>query len=425
MTAIVAIDRSDTLSHNREIKLFSSQFLKSSACDRHCPPMEFSPLIARIVTQVQKLPVQLWIGLMVLLPLGTGILGVWLLSKMDDVECQTVWLSPLATESTRLYCAQVTADRRTATDLAEAIKLVDSISLSHPLRQDGDRLVQQWSNRLLELGDAAFQAGKLEDAIAILESIPGNTTLHHSATQRIQQWRETWKTAEDMFQKTQDAIASNDLAIASAEARTLLKINNEYWRTTRFQDIVNQIQTAKENKNAQAAADRKKKIANPPFEKLRPLTTNELMSRWQKEQDQEAGIHLKKARSLAVTGEVSRLQDAIGEAQMVLSGSAEYPQAQQLIKDWSNQIETLEDRPSLNRAVALARNGDIASLEAAITEANSIYFGRALYREAQANIDQWSIQVRQLYDRQYAQELPPNTNPASRDPSLYQIPGTP
>ena len=387
--------------------------------------MQFSLWIDHLCTQVRKLPVQLWIGLIILLPLGTGVLGVWLLSKMDDVECQTVWLSPLATESTRLYCAQITADRQTATDLAEAIKLADSISLSHPLRQDGDRLIQQWSNRLLELGDMAFQNGKLDDAIIMLQSIPDGTPLYASTTQQIEQWRETWKQAEDIVQKVQDAIAADNLLIAFAEARTLLKINNEYWRTTRFQDVVNQIQTAKESKIAQAAADRKKGIANAPFEKMRPLTTDELMSGWQKEQDQEAAIHLQKARSLAATDEVSRLRDAIAEAQMVLSGSAQYTQAQQLIKDWSTQIETAEDRPSLNRATALARKGGIASLEAAITEANRIYFGRALYREAQANIDQWSAQVRQLYDRQYSQELPPNNSIPLSDPSFYQVPASP
>ena len=387
--------------------------------------MQFSLWIDHLCTQVRKLPVQLWIGLIILLPLGTGVLGVWLLSKMDDVECQTVWLSPLATESTRLYCAQITADRQTATDLAEAIKLADSISLSHPLRQDGDRLIQQWSNRLLELGDMAFQNGKLDDAIIMLQSIPDGTPLYASTTQQIEQWRETWKQAEDIVQKVQDAIAADNLLIAFAEARTLLKINNEYWRTTRFQDVVNQIQTAKESKIAQAAADRKKGIASAPFEKMRPLTTDELMSGWQKEQDQEAAIHLQKARSLAATDEVSRLRDAIAEAQMVLSGSAQYTQAQQLIKDWSTQIETAEDRPSLNRATALARKGGIASLEAAITEANRIYFGRALYREAQANIDQWSAQVRQLYDRQYSQELPPNNSIPLSDPSFYQVPASP
>lgn len=386
--------------------------------------MQFFPVIDHLFTQMRKLPAALWVGLIILLPLGTGGLGVLLLSRMDDIECQTVW-SPLTTESTRLYCAQVTADLSTATALAEAIKLADSISLDHPLRQDGDRLIQQWSNRLLELGDTAFQNGKLEDAIAMLESVPNNTSLYTSVAQRIEQWRETWKTAEDIFQKVQDAIAADRLAIAFAEARTLLKVNNNYWRTTRFQEIVNQIQTSKESKSAQTAADRKKRIANAPFERIRPLSTDELMSRWEKEQNQEAGIHLKKARSLAAIGDASRLRDAISEAQMVLSGSVQYTEAQQLIKDWSSNIETIEDRPALNRATALARRGDTASLEAAITEANSIYFGRALYREAQANIDQWTAQVRQLYDRQYSQELPPNDSLPSRDPSFYQIPASP
>ncbi len=386
--------------------------------------MQFSLVIDHLLTQVRKLPAAFWVSLIILLPLGTGGLGVWLLSRMDNVECQTVW-SPLTTESTRLYCAQVTADLSTATDLAEAIKLADSISLDHPLRQDGDRLIQQWSNRLLELGDTAFQNGKLEDAIAMLESVPNHTSLHTSVAERIEQWREMWKTAEGIFQKAQDEIEADRLTIAFAEARTLLKINNNYWRTTRFQEIVNQIQTTKESKSAQTAADRKKRIANASFERVRPLSTDELMSRWEKEQNQEAGVHLKKARSLAAMGDPSRLRDAISEAQMILSGSVQYTEAQQLIKDWSNTIETIEDRPALSRATVLARRGDIASLEAAITEANSIYFGRALYREAQANIDQWSSQVRQIYDRQYSQELPPNDSLPPRDPSFYQIPASP
>jgi hypothetical protein len=386
--------------------------------------MELVPFIGHLFTRVRKLPAQLWIGLIILLPLGTGLFGVWLLSTMDRVECQPGWLSPLATESTQLYCAQVTADLGKATDLAEAIKLAEGISATHPLRQDSDRLIQQWSSRLLELGDAAFHNGKLDDAIIMLQSIPDSTPLHESASQQIEQWRETWEKAEAIFQKIQDEIAADHLVIASAEARTLLKINNDYWRTTRFQEVVNQIQTTKENKNAQAAADRKKGIGND-LNRTRPLTTDELMARWQKEQNQESAIYLQKARSLAGTGEINHLRDAIAEAQMVLSGGSEYTEAQQLIKDWSNQIETVEDRPALNRATALARQGDIASLEAAITEANKIYFGRALYREAQANIDQWTTQVRQLYDRQYSQELPPNTSAPSQAPNSYPMPTNP
>jgi hypothetical protein len=387
--------------------------------------MVFSPVIDRLLIRLQKLPVQLWIGLIVLLPVGTGLFGVWLLSKMESGECQTIWISPFATDSTRLYCAQITADLRTATDLAEAIKLADSISPSHPLRQNGDRLIQQWSNQLLALGDSAFQNGKLEDAITILESIPTNVPVYQLATERKEQWRKSWQEAEDIVQKVQDAIADDEFSIAFAEARTLLKIQNDYWQTTRFQEVMSQIQTSKENKNAQAAADRKKGIVNAPLTKTRPLSTDELMARWQKEQDQESAVHLQKARSLAATNQVARMRDAISEAQMVLSGSAQYPEAQQLIKSWNSQIEAIEDRPRLDRAVALARKGDIASLEAAISEANSVYFGRALYREAQANIDQWTAQVSQLYDRQYSQELPPNTREPAPDPNAYQIPPSP
>lgn len=374
------------------------------------------PFTSRVGQIVHKVPVPLWAIALMILPVGAGIFGLWLLNDWETAECQTVGKTALASESTRLYCAQTIADQDTAPDLAEAIQLADSISLQHPLRQDGDRFIQRWANKLLDKAEATFQEGKLEDAIKTAESIPAHISVRETADARIQKWQDTWKSAEKLFDEAQTAIQDDKFSIALLNARKLLRVPNQYWNTQRFQDLVNQIQAAKESRK-KVAHDRSK--ANDLMA-TKPLTTNDLIDRWQKEQAAEAATHLAKAQQLAASGGIDRLKDAIAEAEMVFSSTPQYPQAQKLIAEWNRRIETAEDQPYLDRATALASKGDIVSLQSAISEANNIYFGRALYREAQRRIDQWTVQVQELSAQQAAQQLPPNPGTPVR--SDYQIP---
>jgi hypothetical protein len=344
--------------------------------------------------------------LLLLLPIGAGGMAFWALRQMDGAECRLAQGVDESSDSTKLYCAQVLADRRDPDDLAEAIRLAAMIAPDHPLSQDRDRLVQQWSERLLELADATYHDGKLEDALYLLKAIPPQSQVYKSAARRTDTWQADWKQAEEIYEAAQTALGDRDLIIAQAEARKLLKIPNDHWRTTRFQALVNEIQTAKEDKNAEkAAAARQQAKPAPP---ANPLTTDDLIARWNREQEGESAAHLQKAQRLASGGDVTSLRDAISEAELVFSGTSHYAQAQALIAGWNRQIEITEDRPYLDRAVALASQGDMASLQAAISEANNIYFGRSLYAEAQRKIDGWTTQVRELSDRQYRQDLPPS-----------------
>jgi hypothetical protein len=56
-------------------------------------------------------------------------------------------------------------------------------------------------------------------------------------------------------------------------------------------------------------------------------------------------------------------------------------------------VETIEDRPYLERAEQIAVNEDIASLQKAITEASQIPYGRALYPAAQKKIRLWRAKI--------------------------------
>ncbi len=380
--------------------------------------MKSAPLLFRVLGTVQKLPLAFWMLLLIALPIGAGSFGIWSLSHMENGECQIAG-TLIASDSMRLYCAQLLADQPTANDLAGAIQLANAISLDHPLRADGDRLIQQWSSRLLELAENTFNEGKLDEAIKLAQEIPEGIALHSTAATRISEWRATWNQGEKISEDTQTALQEDKLSIALVEARKLLKLKNQYWNTMRFQELVNQIQASKEDKKKQAERDRKQELALAK----RSSSADDLIASWQKEQAGEAAARLVKAQRLASRGDVNSVKEAIGEAEQIFSGAVQYAEAQRLITNWSRQVEVSEDRPYLEKAIALANKGDIASLQAAISEANNIYFGRALYREAQSNIDQWTAQVSQLYDQQYSRELPPNTGKSTRDTD-YQIPPT-
>jgi hypothetical protein len=115
-----------------------------------------------------------------------------------------------------------------------------------------------------------------------------------------------------------------------------------------------------------------------------------------REREQEALARLSRARELASAGDVAGLQAAISEARQVLFGTPRYDEAQAAIATWRERIDAIEDRPYLERARTLASQGNSASLEAAIREARRIGWGRPLYPEAQQQIELWQEQVYQL-----------------------------
>jgi hypothetical protein len=131
----------------------------------------------------------------------------------------------------------------------------------------------------------------------------------------------------------------------------------------------------------------------------RPLygRAQELISSWQLEiQDV---MHLDKAREYAQRGDAASLQMAIAEAQAIPNGNPRYKEAQGEIGNWLGTIQTAEDRPLLDRAQSLASRGDAAGLQAAIEQANQVGSGRALSGEADQLVRNWSGQLQEIEDR--------------------------
>ncbi|MGB3495337.1 MAG: hypothetical protein WBA57_21585 [Elainellaceae cyanobacterium] len=136
----------------------------------------------------------------------------------------------------------------------------------------------------------------------------------------------------------------------------------------------------------------------------RPLYSKaqELSRSWQLEvQDLR---RLERAKAMAAPGTVSALQDAIAEVKLVPNSNPRSAEAQQLANEWLNRIYTIEDRPVLERAEQLASQGDVFSLQAAILEARRIGDNRPLHDEARRQIRNWTSQVERIQDRPYLSE---------------------
>jgi hypothetical protein len=108
---------------------------------------------------------------------------------------------------------------------------------------------------------------------------------------------------------------------------------------------------------------------------------------------------LQEAQARAADGTPQGLASAIQQASQVPSDSSQWENAKQFMADWSSSLSDQQDRPILNRADELSFQGDPASLQAAIGEAQRIAPGSSLYKEAQGRIKDWQNQLNPSSER--------------------------
>jgi hypothetical protein len=321
--------------------------------------------------------------------------AVKLLLEVPELpDCWAVYLANHST-SAQLYCAEKMATRRTIEDMQRAIELVSHLPSDDGLHTKGKQLAEQWSAELLALSEATFQEGNLERALQGLGAISPESRSFATAQKQGQQWQALWDKAESLYQQADAKISERKWSEAMAIARELLRIGNSYWETTKYQELMESLDLARGDQNPKTAAERAPAKAKQSL--LEQSQT--LLARERQQESGAIAARFSKAQALARSGDLAGLQAAIAEAEPVMYGSGQFEEIQQAVKRWKQQIETIEDRPHLDRAIALARQGDATSLQAAIDEAYQIYPGRSLYDEARGHINQWTNQLYGQQDR--------------------------
>ena len=439
----------------------------------------------------------LWAFLLAFIPGTIGFMAMAILFKLPTApNCPSIFW-PLASASVRVHCAQVAASKETVKDLLQAIDLVKNLPQTHPLRSEIDRNVEDWSRSVLQLADESFQAGRLEEAIEIARKLPEDVSIYKLVEDQIDSWKLTWARATDIYKEAEGELREQRWQSAFMRSAKLLRLNNRFWASTKYEELNNLIVTAREdgeklaeaeslsksrnvdkilkgiklaqsigknsyvyqkaqeaipdfglrmlalaeNKLEQRDADEAIYIAQkiPPISAIEPETTDfislaeaqrnawtgtisgleaavasaqqidsnrpiyqkaqKLIASWQLEIEDVS--RLERARTLASQGSIGDLSAAIAEAKMIPSNNPRGREARKEINNWASQVQTIEDRPYLERAEELALFGDTSSLKGAIAEASRIRRGRSLYREAQKKIAAWSAKVQRVEDQPY------------------------
>ncbi|NWF59152.1 MAG: chromosome segregation ATPase [Fischerella sp.] len=258
----------------------------------------------------------------------------------------------------KLIKAESLAQTDNVDNLLKAIKLVESIGTNSYVYQKAQEAIPELGRKMLDLAQTKLDQRNADEAISIAQQIPPSTGLQS---------------------ETEDFIAL-------AEAQANAWIGN-------VAGLETAIAQAQQIDPSRAIYDK----------------AQQLIARWQIEIEDVS--KLEKARMLASQGTINDLTAAIAEAQQVPDSNPRSEEAREEINRWVAEIQTIEDRPFLERAEEIASFEDVNSLQAAIAEANQIRRGRALYREAQRKIAIWTAKIQLIQDQPYltqARELASN-----------------
>ncbi|MEW6497092.1 MAG: chromosome segregation ATPase [Cyanobacteriota bacterium] len=380
--------------------------------------------------------------LIVLLTGSVGFTAVALLLKLPAVPNCPATFWPLASASMRLYCAQLAANKQTSEDLLQAIALVEALPDDHALRPEINRNIEQWSLDILKIGEQKFQAGKLKEAIEIARQIPKKVSAYNLVDKQVERWESNWKKAESIYNQVEQLLRQSNWTQAFREAVKLSYVDNQYWATTKYNELSKKVQLAREDSakldkayelkrtgridDILAAIKEAEKITPQSYaykeaqdliaecgKKLLDVAENRLeKGNWQGvlevankippsvklEAEKADLIDLAQAASTAASGTSTDLERAIASAQNLRPDRPLYEKAQQFIDRWKREIE---DVARLERARMYAESGLVPDLRTAIAEAQQIPNGNPRYQEARREISRWTTQVETVEDQPY------------------------
>ncbi len=387
-----------------------------------------------------RLSWQHWAILSLVLLGSVGSVATLLLFNLSkSSNCPAVFW-PLASASTRFYCAQLEADTRTVNGLLKAINLVTALPPDHPRRAEMNPLVEQWAEEIFNLAEKDFQAGKIEKAIATVKKIPIDVSVAKLVDEQIQKWRETWAKGQEIMTQLEEHLRQSHWNHSFRLAVDLLNLDNHYWATTKYNEAIakinlaqaesakldkayaifnggginNWIQTIVEaNKigSESYAYQEAQRLVKDAENKIKEYAQNLIDNRNWSELKNLVGLIPEKSSMVEDVGDWSKLSDAgidgntgttdsikaaILSAQQIAPERPLYQLAQELIERWNLELKDLE---KLEIAQKLAISGTIKDLQAAIKKAQEIPAGHPRHNEAQGEVNRWTRQIQVIEDQ--------------------------
>lgn len=405
-------------------------------------------------------------GLLICCTLGSvaTLAFLWLTSLPPSTNCDEI--SPLSPDIDRLSCAQEAARSGQLTDLMTGLKLVESWTPEHPLHNEAQRWMEEWSKSVLIIARQKMADSDLKGAIELARRIPQSSPAYADAQAAIQKWQGNWQVDQAIYARAQDALKQQNWESVSQRILELSESPYRYWNSEKVNELSQRVLAEKKARQTLAQAKQLAQLGSPPdlkaaidlakqmdaksytwAESQSVLTQwgNTLLTiglqRWRERRLPEAigfaqtvaavpALHqesqnllkLSQARQLAIASDtrwkttpkhVWNLMEATAAVRQISSDSRFYAQAQDSLKSWEMQ---LKDTTQLQYAQVMADLGQRDQVQTAIAQAKGIAPDQPRRLQAQTLIAHWQNEVERLADRPYllfARQLAqPGTIPA-------------
>jgi uncharacterized protein (UPF0548 family) len=292
------------------------------------------------------------------------------------------------------------------TKIGEAIRMAMQICPNQYSRIDIQNSIERWSWLLAEKARTHLKQGDVEAAIAAIQWIPDHISLPNDLNQLLWFARaRTLATNPPPKIPTQTDLWS---VLTTLAAIRQLPANSPFH--AQIQSYLPQLEARLQDMTQLTLAEAVGNVQQLPTLMLatqmaqtitpdRPhrIYGQSLIAEWRQGIERaEDRPYLYVAQQLAASGKIPDLQAAIAQASQISLGRALRSDAQAAIFTWQQKIQTIEDRPVLEQAQSLAKQG---KLPAAIASAQQIAVGRALYSEAQAAIQTWTATLQTAEDQ--------------------------
>ncbi|MGB3492870.1 MAG: hypothetical protein WBA57_09090 [Elainellaceae cyanobacterium] len=296
--------------------------------------------------------------------------------------------------------------------IATALADLQEIASGKLVSDEAQALMQQWGDILIAKGMEALDAGDLSQALDFVQSVPLELIDEPMALDlvRLSQAKQLaelepshWQSNPVGLWRLMEAIAAAQAiepdSLLYDEAQTAIA----QWQGER--EDLTQLQMAQwiasfGNRYAFDLAKRQAEAVAP--RRPRRVQAQTLIAHWRQETQRILDRpFLVQAVTIAEAGTLESFRTAIAAVQSIDSSRAIFPQVEQAIAQWNQEIQAIEDGPILEEARQLATEGQWRD---AIAKAETIGADRALHEIAQGNVAEWRSKLQLEIDQQWLVE---------------------
>ncbi len=362
---------------------------------------------------------------------GTGFTSYLLMIAVPPTpNCQGI--SPISTDSERLYCAQIGAETREIPKLRAAVALVQSWDDRHPLYGEGQRLLKAWSLDLMRAARKQLNEGSIDRAISTLKIVPPNSPIYPEAQNAIGKWKDQAQNSANIDGKFDLAMKSGDWNQAFVILQTVQQMRGHYWNTYKHEKMSAKL--AIERDGWDKLQEAKDALIGKEFSSYTVGAKRPDLAKTSKDKV--------KAEDPLPT-EPEPILKAMSLANQIDATTHVYQEGQQLRNSWSKQLVQLsvnayknsefdratelarkvpqdvavyreaQDWVKLNRAHVYAGKRHMLAIMDAISQVKRIHKTSPIYSLARARQSNWQGMLKQQTQFQWAKSLASFQQPAT------------